>query len=317
MQVELVQEELKHLDFRRGKIKEKIKELESLMTGVRCSILPYVTEESGAYSEEKLERFIGGLIDCLEQYKEHTLNENEKKLYESFLYCTIRGVTADLWHYHTGAPYWIAPCRTYEDIISMAEDPETLRIQNPEELHFEEIYNPLELGGFFAYMNHVYMLLTGEHIEQDITDEERETVRNLYPEAVAIEKSWEEREAIEKCLTQEELDMAAQEEEAWSELYAEEELYEQEEYEETEKYRTEWVQGFGDIRPFCEHYKRYRELYFKADKSSFAADIRDMIDVFLMEQGISCFGDEDKFILAYTLADQSYRHIKKKLSEGE
>lgn len=167
------QEELKVLNFRKTKIREKIDELEGLLTGRQCSILPYITDESGEYSEEKIENFIKELLDCLTLGVDYH-QEDPKELYTSFLHCAIRGATAEVWNDLTGKPYGIHPCETFEDVITVAED-------------------------------------------------------------------------------------------------------------------------------------------FEADKNFFASDIEDMADAFLMRQELSCFCDEEKFVKAYTLTEQSCAYLKANL----
>ena len=306
---------ISQLDFRKRKTSQKMKGLESLLTGRQVSILPYVQDETGVYSEKKIQAFIKKLLDSLKRYKQYEtknpkykLSDNEKEFYTAYLYCTIRGMTASTY----GAYMSIAPCLTYEDIVNMAKNPETVRIHTPEELHYEELYEPVT-GGFFGYMDETYELLTGENIAATITEAEKSRVFEIFPDAIEIERQWKELEEFETGISEEDYAEIMQDDYYYGEAEAEVDNFIKEIYEERQK----WVQNFGDKTSFCEHYKKYREIYFEVERYHFAADIENMIDLFLMEQEISCFGDEDAFLKAYTMIGQSYTRMKKLLREGE
>lgn len=303
---------ISQLDFRKRKAAEKIKELESLLTGRQVSILPYVQDETGVYSEKKIQGFIKKLLESLMRYKQYEtknpnykLSDNEKEFYRAYLYCTIRGMSDSAY----GAYVSIAPCLTYEDITNMAKKPETVRIHTPEELHYEELYEPVT-GGFFGYMDETYELLTGENIAATITEEEKSRVFEIYPDAKEIESQQKELEA---GLSEEDYAEIMQDDYGFGEMEAEIDLF----LKEIDDERQKWVQNFGDITSFCEHYKIYRKTYFEVERYHFAADIENMIDLFLMEQEISCFGNEDTFLKAYTMMGRSYIRMKKLLREGE
>ncbi len=306
---------ISQLDFRKRKSSQKIKELESLLTGRQTSIMPHVQDETGAYSENKIQDFIKKLLESLKRYKQYEtknpkykLSDNEKEFYTAYLYCTIRGMSDSVY----GAYVSIAPCITYEDIVNMAKNPETVRIHTPEELHYEELYEPVT-GGFFGYMDETYELLTGENIAVTITEEEKSRVFKMYPDAKEIESQQKELEEIEAGISEEDYAEIMKDDYGFGEVEAEIDDF----IKEIEDERQKWAQNFGDIASFCEHYKKYRKTYFEVERYHFAADIENMMDLFLMEQGISCFGDEDAFLKAYTMIGQSYTRMKKLLREGE
>lgn len=315
LKIKISDDEISQLDFRKRKAEEKIKELEGLFTGRQSSILPWMQDAPGIYSEEKLQAFLQKLLDSLERYKQYEnkdadyrIKHKERDFYEAYLYCTIRGIASSRW----GASAWVTSCRTYEDIINMARDPETMRIHTPEELYYEEIYEPVT-GGFFGYMDETYELLTGVDITESITKEEKSNVYKLYPKALDIEREREERKSLEDSISEEEY-------QEMLENLEEKDPMEQEIDEfigEIDENRKKWVQGFGDITLFCKYYKKYRKIYFEVERYHFVSDIEHMIDVFLMEQKISCFGSEDDFLKAYTMTDRTWIRLKKLLKEGE
>lgn len=314
MKLKISDDEISNLDFRKRKTKEKIKELESFFTGRQSSILPWIQDKPGIYSEKKLQAFIRELSDSLERYRQYEnkdadykMKRKEKDFYEAYLYCTIRGIVNSRW----GASAWVASCRTFEDIINMAVDPETMRIHIPEELYYEELYEPVT-GGFFGYMDETYKLLTGVDIAESITGVEKDRVYQLYPQALDIERELEKRKALEDDLSEEERQEILED---YEEVQHSQEVAAY--ILEIEENRKKWVQGFGDSALFCKYYKKYRKLYFEVERYRFVSDIEHMIDIFLMEQKISSFGSEDKFLKAYTVADRTCIRLKNLLKEGE
>lgn len=308
---------IQQMEFRKRKAKEKIKELESLLNGRQNSFMEEIQDEAGVFSEEKLQSFIRELLGSLERYVQHKsqnqnycLEEKEREFYTGYLYCTIRGMANNTY----GPMLWIIPCKTYEDIINMAKDPETMRIHTQEELYYEELYEP-ETEGFFGYMDTVYELLTGENIGVTITEEQREKVYKAYPQTKEIDRERDKREDFEKSISEEEYDRAVDE---WNESgFGAEEKEIDDFIGEIDEDRKKWAQDFIGVDSFCKHYKAYRENYFEVDRRNFVSNIEGMIDVFLLERGISCFGDKDRFLWAYTLVDQAYVRTKNMLRKGE
>lgn len=306
----LADKEIQQMEFRRKKTEEKIRELENLLDGRQRGFLKQIQDISGNFSEEKLKTFIQDLLDSLERYiryqretSDYLLVGQEREFYHSFIYCTIRGIAKNAY----GPTLWAIPCKTYEDILNMASDPETMRIHNPEELYYEEIYEPVT-GGFFGYMDEVYQLLTGEDISGTITEEQRAKVYEVYPQAKQLDKERKDIEAFEKSISEEEYQQAVDE---WNEGGQTAEEEEMDDFlREIDEGREKWAREFVGTESFCKYYKTYRETYFAVDRRNFTSNIEGMIDVYLMEQGLSCYGDNNRFLRAYTLVDQAYIRTK-------
>jgi hypothetical protein len=323
---EITDEEIKIMHFRSMKLQEQTEKLELMFSGRGKSILPYIQTEKGRYSEKKTWKLIRQLVSCLERYiqyvyedRTYKLSQLEIEFYQSFLYCTIRGAAFDYPELRI-----MANCKTMDDICRMAADPGTTRIKNAVDLFFEELYEPV-LDGFFGYMDPLYELLSGHPITDTIGEKERQQLIQMYEQKInEYKQDFEDyQEAMrndfrQEGMTDEEVDAYIDEEEdrmaKWYWEHADEEeraqlTREQEDYDRIQAEKKAWASEFQYKEMFCRQYLRYRELYFKVANMNFEVNIKRMVEIFLYEEGLSHYRDEDDFLEAYTLLSRVMKQV--------
>lgn len=315
-------EDIKLIEFRRNKLRELTSQIERTISGKNHRFAPYISRENGKYSEEKTWQFIDRLMNCLERYlqykydgKRDVLTDEERDFYRSFLYCAIRGdEMMDL------SSFDMIHCRTIGDILSLAADPDTIRIGWDVELLFEERFHESALGGFFGRMNEIYAQLKGEHIISTVTEEEWERVRRAYPQFSEMEEQQKNASiTIEDQLKEE--GMTDEEIEAWldeRDWYGLEELdwLQEDEFarymEEQEEIAAALAGNFENKDVFCEQYLLYRKLYFQVDYRKLPEYIEWMLNLFLHEEDLSCY-EEDRFLTAYIMLKKTAGRIRQSM----
>ena len=103
---QFTQKEIEMMEFREKLFLEQVEQYRAAVTGEQESILPFVRDENGVYSEEKAWNLIEELIKCSEVYFQYMnqrrdsekeeeflnfwLNETSKEFLRDFFYCVIR-----------------------------------------------------------------------------------------------------------------------------------------------------------------------------------------------------------------------------------
>lgn len=131
------------IEFREKLLMEELEKYRTAITGERESILPYIRDENGRYSESKTWEFIDELTEYAYRYEEYcketirnsceensweaeeaeiyagaseAFSEEEKEYIQSFLYCVIRIAESNPWRNTQGAS------QTFEDFIRFSEE---------------------------------------------------------------------------------------------------------------------------------------------------------------------------------------------------
>lgn len=111
--------------YRRIVLKEKLRDIEQLVTGRSESYLPLIYDENGRVTKEKTERFIEEMLETLRRYvafdENRTLDEDTVKMYESFLYCALMSIHLERLPRDRSVTQWGLPS-VFEDIIRIAEE---------------------------------------------------------------------------------------------------------------------------------------------------------------------------------------------------
>lgn len=305
-------EDIKLIEFRKNKLRELTSQIEHTISGKNHRFAPYINSENGKYSEEKAWQFIERLMVCLERYlqyeydsKADVLNREERDFYRCFLYCAIRG--NEIMDLRSGD---IIRCRTIGDILGLASDPGTISIGRHTDLLFEERF--YGVGGFFGRMDTIYEQLTGKGIIDMVTEEEWDHVRQTEPRFSEMEELQKLSElTIEDQLKED--GMTDEEINAWLE---ERDWYQQDDLDiEIARYLEKQkgiagalVKEFENKDVFCDKYVLYRKLYFQVDYSKLPKYIEWMLDLFLLEEELSCY-EEDRFLTAYTMLKKTAGRI--------
>lgn len=135
---ELRSKDISIMEFREKLFMEELEKYAAAITGEQESILPFVRDESGAYSEKKTWEFIRELTKCAFVYREYDkerlrqeyeedgwadaeieaaagasfgFSEKEEEFLQSFLYCVIRIAEANPWRNTGGVT------QTFRDFI--------------------------------------------------------------------------------------------------------------------------------------------------------------------------------------------------------
>lgn len=96
---EITENQMDKMRYRRFVVKDKLRNIEQIVTGRAESYLPFISDEDGRVTKEKTERFIAEMLNALRRYikldSRRTLSEDIIKMYESFLYCAVTGLTLE------------------------------------------------------------------------------------------------------------------------------------------------------------------------------------------------------------------------------
>ncbi|MCI7812953.1 MAG: hypothetical protein SO016_13105 [Lachnospiraceae bacterium] len=193
----LSSKEISMIEFREKLFMEEVEKYVAVITGERESILPYIRDENGIYSEKMAWEFIGELTKCAHIYWEYQKEkdrreyENEKypvseiealagasdafsaeeeEYLQSFLYCVIRIVDANPWR------NTLKVTQTFQDFIWFANEhyEEAGRLYAAEATaeacgnHYEN------LKGIYRPADWLTHLFTGTYLSDRYSDWEQE-----------------------------------------------------------------------------------------------------------------------------------------------
>lgn len=320
------------MDFRHKEFTKQLKEINDIVTGRNSELSAFINDENGNVSDQKIERLISDLMECLINYRRQLykyipfdLSDETRELYECFLYCTIQGVAhidyVDLIQ-HTP----VRSVSTFSDILDVLYNSFTYR-ELRELLYIEQLGYPIASSetGFFRCCDLAYEILTGTDIMAEFTEKEAEIVNEMRSKIETAREAsgvYEDDYGIdeddyEKQFEREQLSQAPPPtaEELYERLYGVPDEYEQlisddelEEWERVNASHEAWKNALIDPDKFVAKYLRYRELYFTTDHSDMKDDIEKMIDVFLYEQGLSSFSLGDRYAMI-TYRTDHYRNV--------
>lgn len=311
--------DIERLEFRKERLLEKSRRLESLISGRSVSLMPLIRTKTGKHSEKRTWLFINALTDALEKYEKYRnleeepdfeLSPEERTFYKSFLYCAIRIAEEK--------PWWLLMSEgTFDDILKLAEN--TL-YHAKHQLHFYELYKRPALDGFFFYMDELYELFTGTAVTLTIDEEELSEVKRLYASEIEFLDSEDPAylEEYEKAfagmssaeITLRELDALSPAQMKEGILEAQRDAKEQEE-------KQKWAEHFSEKELFCSQYLLCRKLYFETGADhDFPRRIERMTDIYLYEHEISSFLNDELFFSAYAMLRRALRYVDGLMEES-
>lgn len=310
MKQELTTRELETLEYRKKRLRRKLERLELLLSGGGSSPCPLVRGAQGGWAEERGRALIRALLETLDlnlrgqeaQPEEPcplsqlspVLTEEQRTLFESFFYCTLRALEAPV-----PSTDWSGPLDgTWIELLTLArETPYSDRYT----LYFDELYQAP--AGIFHCLDQMYETLTGEAAVRRASPEDIQTVRERFQKEIAELDSipaWEE--------LPEEIRME------FSEPFSTED---QAEAEEQAAALAAWRDGFRERETFCREYLRFREMYFGTDVWRHLGDWTEQtVDLYLYREGSSGFLTDDRYFLAYGLLDRAARQLQSAVEEG-
>ncbi len=316
------------MKFRRKAFNEMLADISDLISGRGSSLIPFITDEAGNISDDRIDNLISELLDCLGRYNKEvnvfSNIDNDDKLrefYSCFLYCAIRGI-ADFEYPDIDDYIMVRPVTQFSDIIRMAKDPHTLSVSSENELkkmEFDSSCTHYMNTGFFSCCDMAYELLTGESVVGTFAPED--TAELVHPtdrmyEQLAEKSGFDSAdEYIVDMLLAEAKDNGfdtIEEYEEYCRSLSEENVMTEEEEQQLEEEleyckqvqesRDIWKKTITSAELFIERYMRYRELYFEVGRNSMTADIENMTDTFLYEHKLSAFSLEERYgMIAYRL----------------
>ena len=292
------------LEYNKREIDKRIKSISAIAHRYDTSILPYITDKNGNYSERKVGMFIkellsGGKWDLDGETVENEFSKEERDFFESFFYCSIRCYANDIEsRYGILEPF--ERCGTFQHILDKAVLTEKdMRFHSYEELIRNEYQNLIErpfygenpdfypLSGFFATMDHLYSMISGKGIatvdEKAFSDKGQPEWKYVpEPDMVTGDEAAEkpERQVSEETLSDYE------ERENRIALINKERAVAWDEYK----------MSFGKIDTFITHYRRYRKLYFKISKGDLYGRIESMCTDFLYREGLLPYSVDDDMV---------------------
>ncbi|MGN0649731.1 MAG: hypothetical protein ACI4KM_04780 [Oscillospiraceae bacterium] len=308
-------------------LKAELEKIFDLTTGRSTPLADFITDKSGNVSEKKIQTLINRLMEC---YNEEQVSfvpkfEKEKKgckeFYRCFLYCAIKGFSAEI-------QLEFRKTQTFGDIIRMAAGTKT-NVADILENEFSFIHLAFpDCSGFFGNMCYAYKLITGKNIFDDFSAEQRAVIKDSIQkyekyqrENHEWEKSYRTREDGTYMTDEEYKEMLDLEAQACSDFQytpEDQKLIDEEDKlkKEAKDAQSEWLNSFKNAEKFIRCYKRARELYFKYSASlNPEQEITDMIDCFLCINGLSDLSDEDtavKAIYRVRRAQEAIEHSRKK-----
>ncbi len=325
--MKLNKEAIDIMDFRHKTFNEHLKEINDIVTGRNTELASYIKNDDGNISDERIDRLISDLLECLKNYYQqlygsliYMLSEETCELYECFLYCAIQGmalVDVDILQYTE-----VEQVTTFSDIIDLLYNCDSYNSQQ-ELLYIEQLGYPIASScrGFFNNCDLAYEILTGTSIMSGLTDKEISLVNDMREKQSSQEVIYYDDDTDDyiKQIEREQLEQRPplSAEELFDQFYGapfeDEHLIPDDELEfcaKVEASQNEWKHSVVAPEKFIAKYLRYRELYFSISHSKMREDIEKMIDVFLYEQDLSAFALGEKYGII-TYRSERYRNILK------
>lgn len=336
---QFTKKEIEMMEFREKLFLEQVEQYRAVVTGEQESILPFVQDENGNYSEEKTWKFIEELTKCAKIYfqylnqkkdgsedgdkfneiwlSEIQLNEKSENLLKDFFYCAIRVSQVNAWRNYQGST------QTLKDLIAFSEQ----EYQDECELYQDEVEADVIHTGDYCFVKGIYgkadflvHLLSGEFVTQYYA---KEKVKRYYPHLSEILKR--------RLGSEVEIPKTAYEEEKQAiGMEKNEEDWENPVIKEQEKIKKEFVEK----EQFIKRYFRFREeLFLWLDEETeveytdmfgqndelerqqvvltLPKTIRGALRLFAEVKGLSCLQNDDAFFTAGAFLRQQSKEIKR------
>ncbi|MBQ8780700.1 MAG: hypothetical protein IJZ72_03380 [Oscillospiraceae bacterium] len=313
-----MKKDIRRFDAKQELMEEKLDVLRDTIMGRDNSFLPFITDENGRFTEEKLEAFVNELSDGVFKSKLYGVI-TDKKFIEAckcFLYCALQGIA----EYDDEYRRVLRANSTFSDIVKIARHKNNLlfidreKVQKYEfdtqgydisDVHLQFI-NEFQLGGFFRYSDIAYRLLTGRDIPSVFSKEdysryydadELERAQIYGFDTVEEYRQWDaEGDEFEKSdeymrwVIEDNENMDPRQKElnemqfgSWKNEIAL-----------SEQLNAEWRSTVVSPERFAEKYLRYRELFWEMNteyKYRLFEHIEFMADYFLYNHDMSALSD--------------------------
>ena len=322
--------EVKDLEFRKDKLLEQTKKIETLLSGKYIHYYRFMENENGNYSEEKVWEMINELIVALRKYdvyflsveetwdaedvEDFALTEKDEAFFKSFFYCVLR------WGYSgIGIHDSHAGKGSFEDFIEMAKVTRPNRMFAEEDLLYQEKYE-LPWDDPFNPFDDVYSKVMGEPVYASAKEDVLDRMKQKYAKQIEeTEASWAEAEkeliaAYDGKMTLEEIDAYEEQQRARFDNIDEISRIQNETY----QWEQNAVENFDFKEVFAEQYLLFRELYFQVDGyliDRMSYIIEGMLDIYLYEKGLSRFLDDELFFKTFAMLRKTTSHVQSYLPE--
>ena len=284
--------EIKDLEFRKEKLLEQAKKIETLLSGKYMHYYKFVEDETGNYSEEKAWEMVESFMEALRKYdvyflleeerwdmedvEDFFLTEKDELFFKSFLYCVLR------WGYSgIGVFSAYSGKGTFEDFLEMARAVSRNANYKKEDLFYEEKYEVTD-DPFFSF-NILYERVMNEPV-YELTKEEKEAISDQDEEKISFD-----------------------EEDEFGRI--QQELYDEE---------KRAIKHFANKEEFAKQYLLFRELYFQMDSyllGRMKNIIEGMLDVYLYQNNLSNFLDDELFFKTFAMLRKTAGYVQEYLPE--
>lgn len=321
-------QKIKDLQFRKEKLIEQTKKIETLLSGKYLHYYRFMQDQKGHYSEEKTWEMIETLLDDFKKYdvyflemeewdeeeiEESLLTEKGELFIKSYLYCVLRWGYSGIGYCGSGSGKG-----NFEDILDMAKSIGRNVNYKEEDLLYDEKYNTTD-DPFYTF-NELYEKVMNESAHSSAKEEALIKMREKYAaEIESIERYGLEQEkalidAYGGEMTLEEIDNLDWEQ---NRAFAEEDEYIRIEIELYE-YEQKAIERFANKEVFAEQYLLFRDLYFQMDSLLLwrMSDVLEgMLDIYLYQNNLSKFLDDELFFETFAMLRKVTNHVQKYLPE--
>lgn len=311
--------------FRKSKLSEYIKEISSLFNGENLSILPFMRNPFGNYSDERVQDFADKLTEALCTYYSFDsnyyddfgiffddieadqiprLSEEKKIAYRSFFYCALR----DIYDNEVGVFNELAYSQTIASILQAAERFEKFSDFNS---LIKNVYYKIQISGSVFITENFLERLIAIYSTSECNPEPFEDYRSIRR---FLPITQEEEKLAESLLTPEERKSIEKHKKEQEEFFADEEYYltDEEEIEEYENYlkNSKKTRNFCDFEKFAEQFRifiHYQHLL--PEKVYFLRLVEGAINILMVDNNVSLLNDDETFYDALSVLKISQRKI--------
>lgn len=306
-----MKKDIESFDAAQELMEERLNALRDTIMGRNNSFLPFITDNSGRVTNEKLDLFIKELSDGVFQSGMKGIIRNPEfiEACECFLYCTIQGIA----EYDNRSGCVIRGSSEFSDIVSIARHKNNLLFLHKDFVQESEydtegdddpwvrskgFFNKFQQGGFLRSCDIAFWLLTGKYITS--TFDEKDIQRCYYKSELeqARMNGFDTIEAYELWLAEIEETENSDEVQAISDECSEADPERDAFFERIQAYskkiNDEWCSNVVSPEKFVERYLRYRELFFRMDpehKERLFEYIEGIVDYFLYDHNMSALSE--------------------------
>ncbi len=300
--------------FRDQKIMELLQEIKLCAGGFEQRILPFLLDEKGEYSEERMYRLVEGIMDGIAEVSEW-IPDFEPELcqqYRSLLYCAVRAVTTPYTFYREDVTY---DAFTPEE-VTFAELLDQLKSEEEEMDISTGIGLVTRKIGFLLYqmMSEIYHVLTEKEIPEEAglrwkiiqTEEQKKLEKEFYD---SLMENVEEEDMLDEENRAEEYEEYLQEQEEYQQI--QEGLKRRQEEE-----RKRLKESFASAGEYCERYEeifRYPEKNYQPLRRNRHMEM--LLGIFLRKQGCSAGNEEEDYFTALVYLKKALRIMRRQTAE--